>query len=176
MMYSKQPGSDTWNVARRFYGDADRIETCEGELSATQELTTSNRNGLCETPDGTGCRGKWQEWSASANRWQDAPFFAVCPTDNPCCGLACGAHGTPTGDGVRQQCGCSCSDGYVGEGCQLAPSCNDTCRMTDGASAASANNGVCEDRSVRLAVCHANRTCDCADGTDGTDCASLRPC
>ena len=55
------------------------------------------------------------------------------------------------------------------------PPCDDSCRPL-GASAAAANNGVCEERGLAAAACHGDRSCGCADGTDGSDCAPLRPC
>jgi hypothetical protein len=264
-------------------------------------ISSSGNGGSCEaSPDGDGCADKWRENThdcEAGDAWCNNPSFAVstCPVDEPCCGIDCGEHGTLTGDGNTEQCGCSCSGDFVGDLCQLAPAyvvsgaarsrydgqyyrldlpaecngkpvyelggsggyvlfqptgedywmvriggeddgydgygdpscdssgvisssrgsceapdgggcvgkwrenthdceagdawcnnpslavapslpaCDDSCRPGKGTTA-SANNGVCEERGLADAVCHADRTCDCPDGTDGTDCAALRPC
>ena len=88
-------------------------------------IHSGGNGGSCSSnPDGGGCAGRWQEYDGSA--WQAAPSLAVnvCPADDPCCGMDCGANGAAVvggggaGDG---SCGCACSGGYVGEYCQLAP-------------------------------------------------------
>eukprot|EP01045_Picozoa_sp_COSAG04_P013341 COSAG04_NODE_942_length_9261_cov_7.725278_5_plen_1550_part_00 len=85
-------------------------------------ITSSGNGGVCpRSPDGGGCAGRWQEYDGDA--WQDAPPIVVdrwCPTDDPCCGIDCGAHGTLVGSST-EACECRCADGYSGDRCQLAP-------------------------------------------------------
>ena len=102
--------------------------------SSNCRWTGCDQQSCVMVPDGTDCDRQWQEfvefdeydeterrWVPAASRWQLAPAIAVsaCPTDNLCCGVSCGVHGTL--DIPRQVCRCSCSGGYVGAFCQLAP-------------------------------------------------------
>ena len=45
--------------------------------------------------------------------------FQTRSREAACCGIDCGARGTPVGD--TEACECHCADGYVGDRCQLAP-------------------------------------------------------
>lgn len=49
------------------------------------------------------------------------------------------------------------------------PVCVDSCRDF-------ARNGICEEHSLPDAACHVNKTCECDEWTDGSDCVALRPC
>ena len=51
--------------------------------------------------------------------------------------------------------------------------CDDSCPAVRGSAAG--NNGRCEER-LAAAACNSDHTCDCPDGTDGTDCSGLSPC
>eukprot|EP01043_Picozoa_sp_COSAG02_P055964 COSAG02_NODE_6566_length_3494_cov_11.517983_3_plen_474_part_00 len=110
---------------RRSYwkvGSSDRAMDC---IDSGFIWSNSNGPGSCAaSPDGAGCAGLWRENVDSCDdTWCPTPSLAVstCLAHNPCCGLECGAHGLLIGDGTNRQCGCNCSDSYVGETCQFAP-------------------------------------------------------
>ena len=94
------------------------------DCAPTGWITSSGNDGWCPTsPDGAGCAGLWREYTddCGGSSWCDAPSLAVtrlCPEDNPCCNVDCGAHGNLD---AGEPCSCSCTDGYSGDRCQMMP-------------------------------------------------------
>ena len=133
-------------------GTSDKATTCDNSgPSTTRALNSWGGGGSCpESPDGGGCVGKWREripgQGCGRDDWCTAPSLVVTPIS------------------------AARSDNNL-----ALPACVDTCRALR-TSAASANNGICEERGLPGAACHTDQSCDCADTTDGTDCATLRPC
>ena len=91
-------------------------------LYTDRTARASSAPGSCiASPDGAGCVGLWTEEdydktqpSLTVTRW--------CPTENPCCGIDCGAHGTllATDGSGAAGCSCTCHDNYTGDHCELA--------------------------------------------------------
>lgn len=85
------------------------------------ECETANNihpSGSCpDSPADQGCLGTWREWPDDGSDWQDAPGITVtaCDDTDSCCGVVCNDHST-CGAGT-----CSCTDGYEGSYCTMAP-------------------------------------------------------
>eukprot|EP01045_Picozoa_sp_COSAG04_P014502 COSAG04_NODE_1091_length_8331_cov_12.367954_1_plen_1314_part_00 len=109
VLFQPTDRSDWW------VGNSDHSTSCE----ASGFISSSGNGGDCPlSPDGAGCEREWQETTGCDDDWCGAPGLAVstCPAANPCCGVDCGAHGRVESAG----CACACSDGFVGDFCQLA--------------------------------------------------------
>ena len=103
------------------------------DCGLTAYVKSFGNGGSCAVlPDGTGCLHRWQEVpppapGGGAAGFVNAPSLIVsrCPAADPCCGFDCGQHGNtttaaPAPAGVGG-CSCVCSDGYVGDSCDLPP-------------------------------------------------------
>lgn len=79
-------------------------------------------------------------------------MFNACSED-PCEGVTCNSHGTPTE--ALGTCSCNCDTGWSGSNCDVEDSCitqNVTCL----------NGGTCD-----------NGSCDCVAGYEGDSCQTL---
>lgn len=102
--------------------DRATLESCECSTCGHAVVAISDGN-CAGSPDLDTCAGRWHE-SLSPNATHSLstnPAIAVSGCSAACCGIDCGAHGT-LGDGVTTHCTCTCSGGYSGHFCQLAPS------------------------------------------------------
>jgi len=102
--------------------DRATLESCECSTCGHAVVAISDGN-CAGSPDLDTCAGRWHE-SLSPNATHSLstnPAIAVSGCSAACCDIDCGAHGT-LGDGVTTHCTCTCSGGYSGHFCQLAPS------------------------------------------------------
>ena len=115
----------------------------EGDSPPSQSTESSD---CMVEPAGAGCASRWREaalggavscgggetavvgsGSTGGLRWCPQPAIAIeavaCAPNDACCGLECGEHGSCVaghGGGVGNS-HCSCTDGYMGARCEMAP-------------------------------------------------------
>lgn len=79
-------------------------------------------------------------------------LFNAC-SDDPCEGVTCNGHGTPTE--VLETCSCDCDTGWSGDNCEDEDMC-------ETGTLVCLNGGTC-----------ANNACNCAAGYEGDSCETL---